>query len=91
MPKFRKKPVVIEAYQWDGSSGGLDNIRCNIFPQLETLAVGSYMGKITHWRIGTLEGGHEVSPMDYIIKGIKGEFYPYKPDIFLASYEPVAE
>ena len=41
--------------------------------------------------IATLEGGHIVSPGDYIIKGIKGEHYPCKPDIFEATYEKVEE
>jgi hypothetical protein len=40
-----------------------------------------------HGWIDTLEGGHDVCPGDWIIKGIKGEFYPCKPDIFAASYE----
>jgi hypothetical protein len=41
------------------------------------------------WRIGTLEGPHEVTPGDWIIRGVKGEFYPCKPDIFEATYEAV--
>lgn len=44
-----------------------------------------------HGWIDTLEGGHIVCPNDYIIKGIKGEFYPCKPDVFLLSYEKVEE
>ena len=42
-----------------------------------------------HGWIDTLEGGHVVCPGDWIIKGVKGEFYPCKPDIFEATYEPV--
>lgn len=41
-----------------------------------------------HGWIDTLEGGHIVCPGDYIIKGIQGEFYPCKPDIFAATYDP---
>lgn len=44
-----------------------------------------------HGWIDTLEGGHIVCPGDWIIKGVKGEFYPCKPDIFEATYEPVGE
>ncbi len=44
-----------------------------------------------HGWIGTLEGGHRVCPGDWIIEGIAGEFYPCKPDIFSATYEPVEE
>jgi hypothetical protein len=50
-------------------------------------------GEIMHkhgW-IDTLEGGHIVCPGDWIITGVKGEHYPCKPDIFLATYEPVDE
>ena len=44
-----------------------------------------------HGWIDTLEGGHIVCPKDYIIKGIKGEFYPCKPDIFVQTYEKVED
>ena len=43
----------------------------------------------THAHIDTLEGGHSASIGDYIIRGVVGEFYPCKPDIFAATYEPV--
>ena len=81
--KFRKKPVVIEATQW--------------FKDGDHPAVGAYFptGKgagrsLTHGWISTLEGGHIVSPGDWIIRGIQGEHYPCKPDIFEMTYE-VAE
>lgn len=90
--KFRKKPVVIEAVQWDGTEHGIQAIKAR-FPQLETLAKSGHLRRpeITHWKIGTLEGGHEVSKGDWIIQGIAGELYPCKPDIFAATYEPVLE
>lgn len=44
-----------------------------------------------HGWIDTLEGGHIVCPGDWIIKGIKGEYYPCKPDIFRQTYEPVED
>lgn len=79
--KFRKKPVVIEATQWfkDGDHPAV--IRRNAHPPYDP----SYEG--TPW-VPTLEGGHEVTPGDWIITGVKGEHYPCKPDIFEMTYEP---
>jgi hypothetical protein len=85
---YRKKPVVIQAIQWDGTQNGCQKIK-EIFPQLDTLSK-SWNGtrpEVTSWRIGTLEGGHEVTKGDWIIQGIKGELYPCKPDIFEATYD----
>ncbi len=83
--KYRKKPVVIEAIQWDGtwedSESILDFCEGNAYETLPPT------GKYLH--IKTLEGDHRVSPKDYVIKGIKGEFYPCKPDIFEATYDKV--
>jgi hypothetical protein len=75
--KFRKKPVVIEATQWfkDGDHYAV------IHASLSGMPV---------YVIDTLEGEMLVSPGDWIIKGVKGEHYPCKPDIFEATYE-VAE
>lgn len=97
--KYRKKPVVIEAFQmtserrWDnsdwpawlneawqtghGSEGG-------VFP-----ANDYFSGVADELAIWTLEGIHLVSHGDWIIRGVKGELYPCKPDIFEATYEPV--
>ena len=78
--KFRKKPVVIEATQW--------------FKQGDHPAVKTHKNPITgqvmriHGWIDTLEGGHIVTPGDWIITGVKGEHYPCKPDIFEMTYEP---
>jgi len=87
--KFRKKPVVIEATQWDGTLSGLRAIEVAL-PTIDTRAVTAHppSNTVTQWRIGTLEGGHDVSPGDWIITGVKGEHYPCKPDIFAATYEP---
>jgi hypothetical protein len=82
--KFRKKPVVIEAVQYRGRkyrdeiiAFGADCLPENWMDRTdETLFVK------------TLEGGHIANPGDWIIKGVKGEFYPCKPDIFAATYEP---
>ncbi len=88
--KFRKKPVVIEAVQWDGTEAGCQRIK-DAFPQLETLAKSGHLTRpeVRYWKIGTLEGGHEVTPGDWIIQGVKRELYPCKPDIFAATYDPV--
>lgn len=81
MPKFRKRPLVIEAVQYDG-----DNSR-------ECLAfIGdSYDDTLNYPNIETLEGNMRVSKGDWIIKGIKGEFYHCKPNIFEDTYEPVED
>ena len=85
MKSYRKKPVVIQAGQWDGS---LDSTL--IFEReygVETLGKTFKGQDVSCWKIGTLEGGHTVSKGDYIICGVAGEFYPCKPDIFKATYE----
>jgi len=105
MPRFRKKPVVIEAVQitaadyngkdWDGSP----------FSEMPTwlekaiaeniVAVEPSTTDYALWRVGTLEDGpdnqakHIAGPGDWIIRGIKGELYPCKPDIFEMTYEAV--
>lgn len=77
--KYRKKPVIIEALQFNG-----DNLKeCEIFIE------GNYDNTINYPNIITLEGTHRVSKGDFIIKGVKGEFYPCKPDIFEMTYEKV--
>jgi len=77
MPKYRKKPVVIEAVKWTGSN----TKEINQF----AMPHGVHGSKVV---IQTLEGLMEGIPGDWIIKGVKGEFYPCKPDIFEATYEP---
>lgn len=80
--KFRKKPVEVEAVRWDGTIGGMMEIKR--FTDGKTKMRGN--GNLA---IETLEGTMEASPGDWIIKGIKGEFYPCKPDIFAKTYERV--
>ncbi len=86
MPRFRKKPVVIEAVQWH-QHGDHPSVK----PATMSQAAG--LPGIINWEacgwIQTLEGGHVVSPGDWIIRGVKGELYPCKPDIFAATYEAV--
>jgi len=77
MKNYRKKPVVIQAEQW-WKFGDVPEAH------IQPLKPGSDKGYIE-----TLEGGHEVTPGDWIIRGVKGEYYPCKPDIFEATYEAV--
>jgi len=86
MPKFRKKPVIIEAYQ-------LPPVDVDAtFELLEFLGKsnrGIFSEREGSLEIHTLEGIMIASPGDWIIKGIQGEFYPCKPDIFEETYDLV--
>lgn len=87
MPKYRKKPVVIDAMQLDGRTVDVAkwlSSHGQTF-QADTDPLDSQRDSI---RIPTLEGKMTASPGDWIIRGVKGEFYPCKPDIFDATYEP---
>jgi hypothetical protein len=77
--KFRKKPVVIEAIQFTGKN----DKECLSFCPIARDPEDDRPNLI----IPTLEGDHLCSVGDWIIKGVKGEFYPCKPDIFDATYE----
>ena len=90
---YRKKPVVIEAIQWNGNN--LTEIKEFVDDSLLVYDIID-----TAWQVGkgkphvlmkikTLEGDMEVSEKDFIIKGINGEYYPCKPDIFEKTYESV--
>lgn len=88
MPKFRKKPIVIEAVQW--WPGVMVDGLVWVFPRDTPSRAGRTAFTIPgHPAIKTLEGEMEVSPGDWIITGVKGEKYPCKPDIFAATYEAV--
>ena len=80
MAKYRKKPVVIEAVQWTGNN--ISDICKFTDRDVNHLIAGGQL------YITTLEGVHRASGGDFIIKGVKGEFYPCKPDIFAQTYEP---
>ena len=82
--KYRKKPVVIYAVQYDGNN--FLDVHEN-FPEMK-FAKDEFGGK--NLLIFTLEGQHIATPGDWIIRGVKGEFYPCKPDIFQATYEPAS-
>ena len=82
---YRKKPIQIEAIQWDGTN----------FDELKNWGAPVHFRE--HWEnvlvVGTLEDGpqcqvqHIATEGDFIVRGIQGEFYPCKPDIFYATYE----
>lgn len=86
MARYRKRPVIVDAIQIVPGDVGV------------TLAVSYFLGD-RGWRatedggfdVDTLEGTMHASPGDWIIRGVKGEHYPCKPDIFEATYEAVAD
>lgn len=93
MNRYRKKPVEVEAIQFIESLYRKDSSRYKRFPIVDRammselwLSEGSSSGR---YYISTLEGDMIVSEGDYIIKGIKGEFYPCKPDVFEMTYERI--
>jgi len=87
--KFRKKPVIVEAVQFlpnEQSTGQIMNLASSGTRVVETFI--SPEGKYSLY-IQTLEGKMEARIGDWIIKGVSGELYPCKPDIFLKTYEVV--
>lgn len=94
MAKYKKKPVVIEAFQYEGDLKGSDG---NYY--VPDWAVKAFEANVMFYDvlyedfpelfIRTLEGIHRVSVGDYVIQGINGELYPCKPDIFEKTYEIV--
>lgn len=87
MPQFRKKPVVIEAVQWTGQNWA--DI-CDFMP-VPTVGRGEEHPSDEHMDIviSTLEGDMTANLGDWIIRGVNGEFYPCKADIFEKTYEPI--
>ena len=82
MKKFRKKPVVIEAVQWTEDNWE----EVTLFAKGSSRNINTIKGYL---EIITLEGTMKANKNDWIIKGIQGEFYPCKPDIFKKTYEEV--
>lgn len=89
--KFRKKPVVIEAMQFTDESKDqcFAFVTCNKYASFDC-HVDPKKDRPT-LTIQTLEGDMKARIGDWIIKGVNGEFYPCKPDIFESTYEPVGE
>ena len=85
--KYRKKPIVVDAVQWTGAN----HLITETFMK-DSGAWLDYSEKaLGVIKISTLEGVMDGNVGDYIIKGIKGEFYPCKEDIFLATYELIKD
>lgn len=81
MPKYRKRPVTVDAIQWTG-----ENVQeIAAFTGIDVRVHEGYL------LIPTLEGVMQASEGDYIIKGVQSEFYPCKPDIFEKTYERVED
>jgi hypothetical protein len=101
MARYRKKPVVIEAVQvaaavYNGKTWNRSPFNCEVVPQwLEdafsngTIAVHPSDREHALLAIRAPEGTMIAEPADWIVRGVKGELYPCKPDIFEATYEPV--
>lgn len=82
--RYRKRPVEIEAVRWDGTNAS----------EIELWAGEAYetwLPSTEQIEIRTLEGPLTASKGDWIIRGVKGEFYPCKPDIFVATYDAITE
>jgi hypothetical protein len=93
MPKYRKKPVVIEARRFDPAQDDATDVLnwCGAYFVEITRGVDEYHQAIREAVsvIRTLEGEMVITPGDFVIRGVQGEFYPCKPDIFEATYEEV--
>ncbi|MDO8543820.1 MAG: hypothetical protein Q7S40_25540 [Opitutaceae bacterium] len=83
--KYRKRPVVIEAIQFNGRNH--DELLAFCGDVLRRIPMS--LTPVPLLEIETREGAMRASVGDWIIRGVKGEFYPCKPDIFAATYEPV--
>lgn len=95
MPRYRKKPVVVEAEVYRaGLEDGFEWIKTEQRNRFRPEYLNRYWYYLGDERWGapyieTMEGNHYISEGDYIITGVKGERYPCKPDIFELTYEPV--
>jgi len=76
--KYKKKPVIVEAIQWTGH---------NTKEVLDFIGRDKIIAYFNYFEIKTLEGNMRVNIKDWIIKGVEGEFYPCKPEIFEKTYE----
>ncbi len=85
--KYRKKPVVIEAMQLPAEDEECTPELAEFLNESKHEITSEDAGTLAIWRIDTLEGVMVAEPGDWIIKGIQGEYYPCKPDIFEATYE----
>lgn len=90
MAKYRKKPVVIEAVQFtEAMACGTEKLPTGVIMARRDIGPPPERRLIAHRHvIDTLEGKMQVEIGDWVITGVKGEVYPYKPDIFAATYDP---
>jgi hypothetical protein len=86
MGMYRKKPVTVEAVQYDGNFRCLDIFSIN---EVSHFVVSKDENGKQCIKIPTLEGEMTATIGDYIIRGVQGEFYPCKPDIFEKTYEKI--
>ena len=101
MSRFRKKPVEVEARQLVGTTAEMhsvyqwveENTQGSFDPDADQVpATGVSIDPATGFMlIATFEGVMQAKPGDYVIQGVQGEFYPCKPDIFEATYEPTED
>lgn len=93
--KYRKKPVVIEAFQMPEHNDENDAAFPNWFERAKREGVvfdeTNVTSLRTDWYVKTLEGTMKINSGDYVIQGVKGEIYPCKPDIFEATYEEMEQ
>lgn len=87
MKEYRKKPVVIQAMHYDGTRKCAHDIMAWL-GEHGKLMIRHELGE-HYLYIKTMEGEMHVSPGDYVIRGVQGEFYPCKPDIFKETYDEV--
>lgn len=83
---FRKKPVEIQAMQWDGTEGDAVTVVAWVLTGHGTATWHKADGIAAHISIDTLEGVMRVGAGDWVIRGVRGEHYPCKPEIFEATY-----
>ena len=83
---FQKRPVMVQAIRWSPMCDNADAV-LNFTVDAMGVPAAERVGAVI--RIRTLEGTMDAGPGDFIIQGVKGEFYPCKPDIFAATYEPM--
>lgn len=93
--RFRKKPVEIEAVQFEYTDEGIERLKQFCGTSLGIIRKARHPDAKAEAEIGTLEDGsylkveHFATEGDWVIRGIQGEYYPCKPDIFEATYEPI--
>lgn len=87
--RYRKKPVIIEAIKF--TRGNIEEVEKFTNGKANHFTIQKRIGGKCYCVIKTLEGDMIANEYDYIIKGVKGEFYPCKPDIFEETYEKVID